>query len=178
MKTAFRWYLFALSKVADFRGRAGIAEAWSFFAFEVLFLALFWLLDKFLVGFPVLAPLYAALTAIPAILLLIRRLHDCGFSGLWIFIAMIPPICFFLISWASDPMQPNAYGTTERLPENRQPDTEPIPESSDGIEYLEAVKPRGGSEKSERYFRSAENTSSKSASAEASDAAPVEMFKD
>lgn len=135
MKNAFRWYIFAVSKVEDFHGRAGRAECWSFFFFESLFLLIAGLIDYFITGFPILLPIYAVLTAIPTFLLMIRRLHDCGFSGGWVLLAILPPLCFFVMSWAPDPDQPNKYGTTERLPSKKLiPKAQP--EIIDGIEYL------------------------------------------
>lgn len=135
MKNAFRWYIFAVSKVEDFHGRAGRAECWSFFFFESLFLLIAGLLDYFITGFPILLPIYAVLTAIPTLLLMIRRLHDCGYSGVWVLLAILPPLCFFVMSWAPDPDQPNKYGTTERLP-SKKLIPKAKPEIIDGIEYL------------------------------------------
>ena len=65
----------------------------------------------------------------------IRRLHDCGFSGWWVFPAIVPPICFFVMCWAPDPAQPNKYGTTERLPSKNLRE-QSVPPLIDGIEYL------------------------------------------
>lgn len=135
MKTAFRWYIFAVSKVVDFHGRAGRMECWCYFFFESLFLLIAGLIDYFFTGFPIVLPIYAVLTAIPTLLLMIRRLHDCGFSGRWVIIAILPPLCFFVMSWAPDPDQPNKYGTTERLPSKKLTATV-TPQLIDGIEYL------------------------------------------
>lgn len=79
MKTAFRWFIFSVSHVEDFHGRAGRIEVWCFFVFECLFLVLAAGIDLLFTGFPIVLPIYAALTSIPTVLLFIRRLHDCGF---------------------------------------------------------------------------------------------------
>ena len=84
---------------------------------------------------PIVLPIYAALTSIPSVLLFIRRLHDCGYSGWWVFPAIVPPICFFVMCWAPDPAQPNKYGTTERLP-SKNLRAKTVPPLIDGIEYL------------------------------------------
>ena len=135
LRDSFRWFCFAVSRVIAYRGRAGRFEAWSFVIYQTLICAAFALFDYYVTGFPIVLPLYLALTFVPTILLMIRRLHDCGFSGWWILIAIIPPINFFLLCWAPDPMQPNDYGTTERLPR-----TDDVKAHSainvDGIEYL------------------------------------------
>ena len=120
MKTAFRWFIFSVSHVEDFHGRAGRIEVWCFFVFECLFLVLAAGIDLLFTGFPIVLPIYAALTSIPTVLLFIRRLHDCGFSGWWVF---------------PDPAQPNKYGTTERLPSKNLRE-QSVPPLIDGIEYL------------------------------------------
>lgn len=135
MRTAFRWFIFSVSHVEDFHGRAGRQEAWCFAFFQCIFLILAAGIDWLFTGFPVVLPIYAALTAIPTILLFIRRLHDCGYSGWWVFPAIVPPICFFVMCWAPDPAQPNKYGTTERLP-SKKLEKKTAPLLIDGIEYL------------------------------------------
>lgn len=70
---------FSVSHVEDFHGRAGRIEVWCFFVFECLFLVLAAGIDLLFTGFPIVLPIYAALTSIPTVLLFIRRLHDCGF---------------------------------------------------------------------------------------------------
>ena len=103
--------------------------------FQCIFLALAAGIDLLFTGFPIVLPIYAALTSIPSVLLFIRRLHDCGYSGWWVFPAIVPPICFFVMCWAPDPAQPNKYGTTERLP-SKNLRAKTVPPLIDGIEYL------------------------------------------
>ena len=112
--------------------------------FQVLFLAIFATLDRFITGIPVLCPVYAAFTAIPTLLVFIRRLHDCDFSGWWVILAILPPICFFVMSWAPDPFQPNRFGTTERLPRTGEKGDN-APPIIDGVQYLTPVRlnPKG-----------------------------------
>ncbi len=135
MKIAFRWFIFSVSHVEDFHGRAGRVEVWSFVFFQCIFLALAAGIDLLFTGFPIVLPIYAALTSIPSVLLFIRRLHDCGYSGWWVFPAIVPPICFFVMCWAPDPAQPNKYGTTERLP-SKNLRAKTVPPLIDGIGYL------------------------------------------
>lgn len=135
MKRAFRWYLFAVKCIVNFHGRAGREEIWSFFIFQTIFMSLCALGDLLITGFPILLPAYAALTAIPTILVMIRRLHDCNLSGWWVILAILPPFCFFVMSWAPDPFQPNLYGTTERLSHEERAVKTPPP-IIDGVEYL------------------------------------------
>lgn len=65
MKTAFRWFIFSVSHVEDFHGRAGRVEVWSFVFFQCIFLALAAGIDLLFTGFPIVLPIYAALTSIP-----------------------------------------------------------------------------------------------------------------
>ena len=51
MKTAFRWFIFSVSHVEDFHGRAGRIEVWCFFVFECLFLVLAAGIDLLFTGF-------------------------------------------------------------------------------------------------------------------------------
>lgn len=151
MKETVQWYCYAISRVIAFRGRAGRQEAWCFFVIQCIVLALLCAIDYFWAGFPILCPLYAAFSLVPTILLFIRRLHDCGYSGWWVILAGWPPICFFLMAWAPDPMEPNEYGTTERLPRKENNSTE-IPPIVDGVEYLTQpdLKQRQQSERGEK----------------------------
>lgn len=126
-----------MSRVVSFRGRAGREEAWNFFfcnSFVCLVLAL---VDWFWTGFPILLPLYGALSLIPTILLMIRRLHDCGYVGWWSILAVWPPVCFVVMSLRPDPLQPNQYGNTERLPRKEAMGEEnPPPVDSYGVQNL------------------------------------------
>ena len=85
MKIAFRWFIFSVSHVEDFHGRAGRVEVWSFVFFQCIFLALAAGIDLLFTGFPIVLPIYAALTSIPSVLLFIRRLHDVKY------VAKAPP---------------------------------------------------------------------------------------
>lgn len=92
------WFLLCLNKYADFNGRARRKEYWFF----ILFL---WLiqLGLIIVGsilgavteiaatiFSGLAILVMLGAIIPALAVAVRRLHDTGKSGGWIFINLVP----------------------------------------------------------------------------------------
>lgn len=79
MKTAFRWFIFSVSHVEDFHGRAGRIEVWCFFVFECLFLVLAAGIDLLFTGFPIVLPIYAALTSIPTVLYLSAACMTAGF---------------------------------------------------------------------------------------------------
>ncbi len=105
------WFLLCLNKYADFNGRARRKEYWFF----ILFL---WLIQLGLIilggvlgavaeiagtVFAGLAVLVTLGAIIPAIAVAVRRLHDTGKSGGWIFINLVPLVggfifLFFMVS--------------------------------------------------------------------------------
>ncbi|MGZ8158130.1 MAG: DUF805 domain-containing protein [Methylobacter sp.] len=92
------WYLEALKKYAVFNGRARRKEYWYFFLFNLLVSILFVIIDSVIgtmseeTGLGLLSGIYSLAVLIPGISVTVRRLHDTGRSGWWIFIALIPVI--------------------------------------------------------------------------------------
>jgi uncharacterized membrane protein YhaH (DUF805 family) len=92
------WYLEALRKYAEFNGRASRQEYWFFLLFNILISALLATVDFFTgtlnvqSGVGLLSGLYSLAVLIPGIAVTIRRLHDTGRSGWWMFISLIPII--------------------------------------------------------------------------------------
>lgn len=92
------WYLQALSKYADFSGRARRKEYWIFFLINIVIGGVLSFIDGFLgtvmqggqIG--ILSGIYALLVLIPGIAVAVRRLHDTSRSGLWVLIGLIPLI--------------------------------------------------------------------------------------
>ena len=84
------WYLVALRKYADFSGRSRRMEYWMFLL--VNFLVSFALAAIDFYGRPgnMLGLIYGLAIIIPSFAVAVRRLHDTGRSGWWIFIALIP----------------------------------------------------------------------------------------
>ncbi len=92
------WYLQALSKYADFSGRARRKEYWFFFLINIIVAGVLSFIDGMLgtviqdgqIG--ILSGIYALLVLIPGIAVAVRRLHDTNRSGLWVLIGLIPLI--------------------------------------------------------------------------------------
>ena len=89
------WYFQVLKKYAVFDGRAGRSEYWYF----VLFTSIISLVLGFIEGlagiapeadYSVLAVIYSLAVLLPSIGVSIRRLHDTGRSGWWLFISLVP----------------------------------------------------------------------------------------
>ena len=88
------WYWVALTKFAQFHGRARRKEFWYFVLFYTLFSIPFGLVDEFLLGIPILVDIYNLAFLIPFIAVGVRRLHDMGRSGWWMLL-----YAGLLLSW-------------------------------------------------------------------------------
>jgi uncharacterized membrane protein YhaH (DUF805 family) len=109
------WYLKVLKQYADFSGRARRKEYWMFFLFNLIFTAVLSVLDILItlaVGAGFLYILYALAVFIPSLAVLVRRLHDTGKSGWWIFITLIPLIgwIWLFVLLCADSDADNEYG--------------------------------------------------------------------
>ena len=81
-----------LSKYADFQGRAARPEYWWFALFNALASTLASIVDKGLIGYPVLQVIVALGLIIPTVAVAVRRLHDTDRSGFWLLIVFAPLI--------------------------------------------------------------------------------------
>jgi uncharacterized membrane protein YhaH (DUF805 family) len=120
------WYMQALSKYAVFSGRARRREYWTFvlvngfilsLVYVIYYFMLFsgslkWGLVTFIIG------IFGLLIIIPSWAVLVRRLHDTGRSGWWIFINFVPLVgsLILLIILLSDSQNgPNQYGPNPKV---------------------------------------------------------------
>jgi len=94
-----KWFLKALKQYADFRARARRKEFWFFAFFWFVFAVVAALVDYdrsiqsktiYYVG-----GIYFLVTTIPAVAVVVRRLHDTGKTGWWSLLLAIP-----YIGWA------------------------------------------------------------------------------
>jgi uncharacterized membrane protein YhaH (DUF805 family) len=96
----------------NFQGRARRSEYWFWFLFTFLLSIVASIIDGVL-GIYLLAGLAMLATILPSIAVGVRRLHDTGRSGFWLFIALIPLVgaIVLIIFYVSD-SQPgaNKYG--------------------------------------------------------------------
>ncbi|HEX6195588.1 MAG TPA: DUF805 domain-containing protein [Jiangellaceae bacterium] len=108
------WYLTVLKKYVIFEGRARRQEFWMFTLVNIIILAALAILMQ-AVGniFTVLYVLYALAVFLPSLAVTVRRLHDTGRSGFWVFISLIPLvgsiILIVFLAIAGD-QGDNAYG--------------------------------------------------------------------
>jgi uncharacterized membrane protein YhaH (DUF805 family) len=94
-----KWYLKVLRQYADFSGRARRKEYWMFVLFGVIFLFVAGMIDGILsVALDLQEPVmvcyvtYYFAILLPALAVVVRRLHDIGKSGWWLLIGLVPLI--------------------------------------------------------------------------------------
>ncbi|MDR1065900.1 MAG: DUF805 domain-containing protein [Clostridiales bacterium] len=82
-------YVHVLKNYAGFSGRARRREYWLFLLADIIIGAVFGvfsLLPIIGIAFDVIFSLYASATLLPRLAVRVRRIHDTGHSGLWLFI--------------------------------------------------------------------------------------------
>ena len=89
------WYIAALKKYADFRGRAQRKEYWMFVAINFLFSMVLILIDnaaglQLENGYGSLFLIYSLAMLLPQLSVSVRRLHDVGKSGWMLLIIFVP----------------------------------------------------------------------------------------
>lgn len=91
------------SRYATFSGRASRAEYWWAILFNVIVGVVLSVIDSIIglgrsVGdVELLGGLYSLITILPCVAMSVRRLHDIGRTGWWVFIILLPVIGFFVL---------------------------------------------------------------------------------
>ena len=114
------WYLMALKKYADFKGRSQRKEYWMFTLFNLL--AFFVL--SFVGGMlgdqaELLTGIYSLGVLLPSVAVTVRRLHDIGRSGWWALLMVVPVVgALILVIFALQDSQAeeNEYGPNPKAP--------------------------------------------------------------
>jgi uncharacterized membrane protein YhaH (DUF805 family) len=113
------WYLKVFRQYADFGGRAGREEFWMFVLFNFLAVVALTIVDNLfgltLKGVPygALYCMYSVAAWSPALAVAVRRLHDSGKSGRWMWINLIPlagQVWFLILMLAEGQPGVNPYG--------------------------------------------------------------------
>jgi len=110
------YYMEVLKKYAAFGGRARRAEYWMFTLINTI-IAIVVAFASFKIGMPFLYFIYLVAVLLPSLAVGIRRLHDTGRSGWYLFIALIPLIGpIVLLVWLIQDSQPgdNQYGSNPK----------------------------------------------------------------
>src|ERR1700694_291507 len=120
------WYLQALKKYADFSGRARRREYWFYILFYLIIMIVLMICDGFIgttmqgAGIGILTGIYALAVLIPTLAVTVRRLHDTGRSGWWIFIQLVPIVGVFILLYflvSDSKPETNAYGPSPKAGE-------------------------------------------------------------
>jgi uncharacterized membrane protein YhaH (DUF805 family) len=88
-RNAVNWYLDVLKNYVGFSGRARRTEFWMFALFNFIVAVVLYVISL-AIGTLLLSDLYSLAVLLPTLALAVRRLHDTGRSGWWLFIALIP----------------------------------------------------------------------------------------
>lgn len=116
------WYLEVLRKYAVFEGRARRQEYWTFVLINTTISLGLGLLERALGFAPdidqsVLSSIYALAVLVPSLAVGVRRLHDTGRSGWYMFLVLIPILgsiaLLVLQLFDSDPGN-NQYGSNPK----------------------------------------------------------------
>lgn len=119
------WYFKVLKQYADFSGRARRKEYWMFILFNFIISVITSIIDKMMglsiredLPFGYVSLIYALLIIIPALAVSVRRLHDIGKSGWWIFIALVPiigGIWLLILHFTNGQAGTNEYGPDPKV---------------------------------------------------------------
>jgi len=113
------YYLAVLKKYVDFSGRARRSEYWYFALFNIIFLIVAMALDNLLgttvppMPYGVFYLIYSMIVLIPGLAVFVRRMHDVGKSGAYIFLIFIPlvgAIWLFVLCVTEGTSGKNIYG--------------------------------------------------------------------
>jgi uncharacterized membrane protein YhaH (DUF805 family) len=123
------YFLDAFKKYAQFSGRARRKEYWMFFLFYMIIYLILYIagiafaaagagtntggLAAVGIIFITLTVIFALGSLVPCLALVVRRLHDTGHSGGWIFISLVPLVggIILLVYLVTDSQSgDNAYG--------------------------------------------------------------------
>lgn len=107
------YYLDCWKKYVTFAGRARRKEYWMFYLFNVIAAVVVSIIDSLASLNYILSILYSLAVLLPALSVLVRRLHDTGRSGAWVFIAFVPivgGIWLFVLTLLDSQAGENKYG--------------------------------------------------------------------
>jgi len=113
-----KWYLQAMTRYAQFSGRARRKEYWYFFLFNILIAMVLAFVDALTGTFSAeasigaLSGLYMLAVLVPGVAVTVRRLHDTNRSGWWVLIGLVPLLGLLLLVFtvAAGQSGENDYG--------------------------------------------------------------------
>lgn len=106
------YFLAALKKYADFKGRARRSEYWYFVLFVFIIAIVVGILSV-LIKLPILYTIFILSIIVPGIAVAVRRMHDVGKSGWYSLI----PIYSLILAFTEGTPGTNEYGPDPKQPE-------------------------------------------------------------
>lgn len=107
------YYLNALTRnFANFNGRARRREYWMFVLCNVIAVIILSIISA-ITRLSILPSIYSLIILLPSLAISVRRLHDIGKSGMWIFIGLIPivgAIWLLILTLKEGMRSDNEYG--------------------------------------------------------------------
>ena len=126
-RLVMNYYSICLSKFADFSGRARRREYWTFALVNCLIALLLLILGlAFGEDSPasnIMVTIFYLIMLVPNLSVSVRRLHDIGKSGWWLFIGLIPLVgSLLLLVWSLMDSEPgeNQYGENPKGEKEQQ----------------------------------------------------------
>ncbi|MEU0096837.1 DUF805 domain-containing protein [Kribbella sp. NPDC006257] len=123
-----QWYTDVLKRYVDFSGRARRQEFWMFQLFNVVIVAVLYVIDIVINTNGVLAGLYVLGTLLPHLGVTWRRLHDTNHSGWWYLIGLVPCVgaIILIVFYATEGVVgDNQYGPDPKAAERGAPPAAP-----------------------------------------------------
>ncbi len=129
------WYLEVFKRFSDYSGRSRRKEFWYFMLFHFIILfSLASLQENYIDSkandvFSVLLGVYLLIVFIPFFGVIVRRLHDSGKSGWYLFIYLVPivgPITTIVLLCFDSEYGPNKYGDNPKGIGNEKDEFEEI----------------------------------------------------
>lgn len=112
-----KYYFDCFRKYYDFSGRARRREYWTFTLINVGIGFVLRLGAMYSIAFYIISIVFGLVIIIPTLAATVRRLHDIGKSGTWLFIGMIPLVggiwLLILTTTDSDSLF-NEYGESQK----------------------------------------------------------------
>ena len=118
------WWITCMKKYVVFSGRARRTEYWMFALINTIISIIAMVLDNVLGTTTedkrsgLFSGLFALATLLPSVAVYVRRLHDVGKSGWWMFIGLIPivgVIWLFVLTVTDSQPGDNEYGENPKL---------------------------------------------------------------
>ena len=112
-------YMLFWKRWLDFSGRSRRREFWTAMLYNLVISTALSFIDKMVFGFLLTGLIFIVVSIIPGLALNIRRLHDIGRSGWWLFISLVPivgGILYLILLFKDSYPGTNNFGPSSKYP--------------------------------------------------------------